>query len=83
MLSMALFTNFLMLVGTIHRATLLFLPWMLFYGLEILASWSVALAFIILPGKPNLNPRQLPVKPILVPVRFRLKPIPMPGISGS
>ena len=51
MLAVALFTNFLMLIGTIYRATLLFLPWMLFYGLELLASWSVALAFILLPGK--------------------------------
>ena len=45
----------LLLLGTLRRIPLLYLPWMLFYGLELFGGWSISLAFLLLPGKYGLK----------------------------
>jgi hypothetical protein len=51
LLSFAICCNLMLLGGTLRRIPTLFLPWMLFYGFEVLTGWAVSLAFILLPGK--------------------------------
>ena len=51
----ALGLNLLLLLGTLRRIPLLYLPWMLFYGLELFGGWSISLAFLLLPGKYGLK----------------------------
>ena len=50
-LALAMGSCFALWWGTFKRIPLLFLPWMLVYGFELLAGWTVTLAFILLPGK--------------------------------
>jgi len=50
LLAMAVSVNLALLVATIKRIPLLFMPWMLFYGFELLAGWAITMAFLILPG---------------------------------
>ena len=50
LLAIAVCVNLALLVATIKRIPLLFMPWMLFYGFEVLAGWAITLAFLVLPG---------------------------------
>ena len=50
LLAIAVCVNLALFVATIKGIPLLFMPWMLFYGFEVLAGWAITLAFLILPG---------------------------------
>ena len=50
LLAIAVCVNLALFVATIKRIPLLFMPWMLFYGFEVLAGWAITLAFLVLPG---------------------------------
>ena len=50
-IGVALGVNLLLLGGTLKSASSLYLPWMLFYGVEVVGGWSISLTFLFLPGK--------------------------------
>ena len=50
-IGVALGVNLLMLFGTLKCVSSLYLPWMLFYGVEVVGGWSISLTFLFLPGK--------------------------------
>ena len=50
-IGVALGVNLLLLCGTLNSFSSLYLPWMLFYGVEVVGGWSISLTFLFLPGK--------------------------------
>ena len=50
-IGVALGVNLLLLGGTLKSVSSLYLPWMLFYGVEVFGGWSISLTFPFLPGK--------------------------------
>ena len=50
-IGVALGVNLLSLGGTLKSVSSLYLPWMLFYGVEVFGGWSISLTFLFLPGK--------------------------------
>ena len=50
-LCMAIIANLTLVVGTLKQIPLFFMPWLLFYGFELVAGWMITLFFLVLPGK--------------------------------
>ena len=50
---MAICCNILLLCGITYKISIMFLPWMIFYGLELFVSWISG--FFLLFGKSKIN----------------------------
>ena len=51
LLAFAICCNLLLLLGVLTKNTTLFLPWMMFYGLELFCGWCVGITFMFISSK--------------------------------
>lgn len=47
---LALMANLVLALGGYTKRPILYLPWMVIYGMEIVGGWAVGLTFLLFPG---------------------------------